>query len=168
MTAIAARIARALASLRADEAALERFLVAFVQAASVYDPLAGTTEEPAARLVQKLLAGWGWATRREEVAPDRPNVIATLRGARPDNGRRLIVEGHTDVVTPGDPAAWTDPPFAGIVRDGRLYGRGTADMKGGRRGGPLRGPGDRPDRRGLRGHPRPGDRRRRRGDDAGN
>lgn len=131
MTAVAARIARALAALRADEGALERFLIAFVRAASVHDPRAGTTEEPAARLVHDLLAGWGWTPRWEEVAPGRPNVIAALRGARPDTGRRLIVEGHTDVVTPGDPTAWADPPFAGTMRDGRLYGRGTADMKGG-------------------------------------
>ena len=131
MTATAARIARALAALRADEDALERFLITFVQAASVHDPRAGTTEEPAARLVYDLLTGWGWTPVWEEVAPGRPNVIATLRGTRPDAGRRLIVEGHTDVVTPGDHTAWIDPPFAGAVRDGRLYGRGTADMKGG-------------------------------------
>ena len=131
MAAVAARLARVLAALRADEGALEQFLIAFAQAASVHDPLAGTTEEPAARLVHDLLTGWGWAPRWEEVAPGRPNVVATLRGVRPDTGRRLIVEGHTDVVTPGDHSAWADPPFAGVVRDGRLYGRGTADMKGG-------------------------------------
>ncbi len=131
MAAVTARIARALAALRADKSALEQFLIPFVQAASVHDPHVGTTEEPAARLVHALLTGWGWEPRWEEVAPGRPNVSATLRGVRPDTGRRLIVEGHTDVVTPGDPAAWADPPFAGVVHDGRLYGRGTADMKGG-------------------------------------
>jgi succinyl-diaminopimelate desuccinylase len=131
MATVAAPLARALAVLRADENALEQFLIAFVQTASVHNPRTGTTEEPAARLVHGLLSAWGWTPRWEEVAPGRPNVIATLRGARPDTGRRLIVEGHTDVVTPGDPAAWTEPPFAGVVRDGRLYGRGTADMKGG-------------------------------------
>ena len=55
------RIARALAALRADEAALDTFLRAFVRAASVYDPAVGTTEEPAARLVRDLLAAWGWS-----------------------------------------------------------------------------------------------------------
>ncbi len=125
------RIARALAALRADEAALDHFLRAFVRAASVYDPEAGTTEEPAARLVHELLVGWGWSPAWEEIAPGRPNVVATLRGVREDTGRRLIVEGHTDVVTPGDPARWTYPPFAATVAAGNLYGRGTADMKGG-------------------------------------
>ena len=39
--------------------------------------------------------------------------------------------GHTDVVPPGDESAWADSPFAGVVRDGTLYGRGACDMKGG-------------------------------------
>ena len=39
--------------------------------------------------------------------------------------------GHTDVVPPGDEKAWTHPPFAGEVADGKLYGRGAVDMKGG-------------------------------------
>ncbi len=127
-----ARIAPALAALRADEAALEAFLRDFVRAPSVYDPDVGTTEEPAARLVHDLLTAWDWSPRWEEIAPGRPNVVATLRGARPDDRRRrLIVEGHTDVVTPGDPARWTHPPFGATAVDGKLYGRGTADMKGG-------------------------------------
>ena len=42
----------------------------------------------------------------------------------------LCFAGHTDVVPPGDEAAWRHPPFAGIVADGRLHGRGAADMKG--------------------------------------
>lgn len=123
--------ARALAALREDEAALETFLIAFVRTPSVYDPDLGTTEEPAARLVRDLLAGWGWSPTWEEAAPGRPNVSATLAGARGATGRHLIVEGHTDVVTPGDPARWADPPFAATIREGRLYGRGTADMKAG-------------------------------------
>ncbi len=42
----------------------------------------------------------------------------------------FVFLGHTDVVPPGDPAAWTFPPFEPHVRDGVLYGRGAADMKG--------------------------------------
>ncbi|HEX5504911.1 MAG TPA: M20/M25/M40 family metallo-hydrolase, partial [Thermomicrobiales bacterium] len=120
-------VARALASL--DERELLATLGEFVRIPSVCDPAAGTTEEPAARFVHALLARWGWVPSWEEVAPGRPNVVATLRGARP--GPRLILEGHTDVVTPGDPAAWSHAPFGGEVVDGRLYGRGAADMKGG-------------------------------------
>lgn len=120
-------VARALASL--DERALVAALVDLVRVPSVFDPAAGTTEEPAARFAHDLLAGWGWAPLWEEVAPGRPNVVATLRGARP--GPHLILEGHTDVVTPGDPAAWSHDPFGGEIMGGRLYGRGAADMKGG-------------------------------------
>jgi acetylornithine deacetylase len=46
-------------------------------------------------------------------------------------GRRLILSGHLDVVPPGDPGTWTVDPWAAEVRDGRLYGRGACDMKGG-------------------------------------
>jgi len=46
-------------------------------------------------------------------------------------GRRIILSGHLDVVPPGDPATWTTDPWGGEVRDGRLYGRGACDMKGG-------------------------------------
>ena len=42
----------------------------------------------------------------------------------------FVFLGHTDVVPPGDPAAWTFPPFEPHVRGGMLYGRGAADMKG--------------------------------------
>ena len=46
-------------------------------------------------------------------------------------GRRLILSGHLDVVPPGDPSTWTVDPWAAEIRDGRLYGRGACDMKGG-------------------------------------
>jgi acetylornithine deacetylase len=59
----------------------------------------------------------------------RPITVATLAGA--GGGRSLIINGHIDVVSPGDPARWTTPAFAAEVRDGRIYGRGAVDMKGG-------------------------------------
>jgi acetylornithine deacetylase len=46
-------------------------------------------------------------------------------------GRRIVLSGHLDVVPPGDLATWTTDPWAADVRDGRLYGRGACDMKGG-------------------------------------
>lgn len=49
----------------------------------------------------------------------------------PPSGRRLILSGHLDVVPPGDPLTWTTDPYAAEIRDGRLYGRGACDMKGG-------------------------------------
>jgi acetylornithine deacetylase len=46
-------------------------------------------------------------------------------------GRDLLLNGHIDVVPAGDSAAWTTPPWDPAVRDGRVYGRGAVDMKGG-------------------------------------
>ncbi|MBK9713630.1 MAG: ArgE/DapE family deacylase [Kouleothrix sp.] len=46
-------------------------------------------------------------------------------------GRSLIFNGHTDVVPAGDEANWRYPPWAATVTDGRVYGRGSVDMKGG-------------------------------------
>ncbi len=49
---------------------------------------------------------------------------------RGTNGPHLCFAGHTDVVPPGDEAAWSVPPFDGAVREGSLIGRGASDMKG--------------------------------------
>jgi acetylornithine deacetylase len=57
-----------------------------------------------------------------------PLVIGRLG---PAGGRRVILSGHVDVVPPGDLGTWTDDPWSGEIRDGRLYGRGACDMKGG-------------------------------------
>ena len=57
----------------------------------------------------------------------RPLTVGVLKGA--GAGRSLILNGHIDVVAPGD--GWTSLPFAADVRDGRVYGRGACDMKGG-------------------------------------
>ena len=56
------------------------------------------------------------------------NVVARIRGAGP--GRRVVFNGHLDTYPVGDAAQWSVNP-AGETRDGRLYGRGAADMKGG-------------------------------------
>lgn len=65
-------------------------------------------------------------TMRESGTPDVENLYAAMHG----NGRNLCFAGHTDVVPPGDVAAWKHPPFAGVIDGGMLYGRGTVDMKG--------------------------------------
>lgn len=57
------------------------------------------------------------------------NIVAVLKGTRP--GRRVVLSGHLDTYPAGDAARWTTPAYAPAVRDGRLYGRGAADMKGG-------------------------------------
>lgn len=64
-----------------------------------------------------------------EIPRERPiGVVGTWTGD--GGGRTLILNGHVDVVPPGDAARWTSPPFEAAVRDGRVYGRGALDMKG--------------------------------------
>lgn len=67
------------------------------------------------------------ATRREFA--DSPNVVGIWPGS--GGGRSLILNGHVDVVPAGDREQWQDDPFSGRVVDGKLYGRGATDMKGG-------------------------------------
>lgn len=64
-----------------------------------------------------------------EVEPGRPNLSARLESANGHTGPGLLLLGHTDVVPIG--TGWTVDPIAGSVSDGRLYGRGSTDMKGG-------------------------------------
>jgi len=58
-----------------------------------------------------------------------PNVIGVLKGM--GGGRSIILNGHIDVVPEGDLDEWEEDPFSGIIQNGRLYGRGSSDMKGG-------------------------------------
>jgi succinyl-diaminopimelate desuccinylase len=123
-------IDHALAHLDADR--LIAFLQALVRTPSVFLPgEPGANEQAAAQLVYGQLLSWGWQPLWEEVAPGRPNVVAELVGRASTSPRTLVFEGHTDVVTPGDLAAWSHDPFGGEIVGGRLYGRGAADMKGG-------------------------------------
>ncbi|MBL8702048.1 MAG: M20/M25/M40 family metallo-hydrolase [Alphaproteobacteria bacterium] len=59
----------------------------------------------------------------------RPNVVGVVRGS--GGGRSLILNGHIDTVTVEPTGAWTRDPFGAEIADGRMYGRGTSDMKGG-------------------------------------
>ena len=112
-----------------DSEALIEFTRQLVRIPSVFDPARGLNEQPAAELVEARMQAFGWTPRVDIVADGRPNVIATIDGDRP--GRTLLLEGHTDVVTEGDERAWSVDPFGAELRDGRIYGRGSADMKSG-------------------------------------
>lgn len=101
-----------------------------VRVPSVYRPGDPSGNETAiANFLAAHFRGLGLVASVQEAAPNRPNVVADWDSGRP--GRGLILEGHTDVVTEGHHAAWTYPPFDAVVADGRIYGRGAADMKGG-------------------------------------
>src|SRR5512139_970665 len=121
-----AAVARVLAAVDPEE--VIRLTAELVRINSVWDPAAGTGEQAAA----EHAAGWararGFDVRMEEVAPGRPNAIVTF--AAGPGPRTLMFEGHTDVVTPGDPASWAHDPFGAEIVGRRMYGRGTNDTKG--------------------------------------
>jgi acetylornithine deacetylase len=62
---------------------------------------------------------------------ERINVIGRWRGTQTGEGRSIILNGHVDVVPVGDLTLWDDSPWSGAIRDGRVYGRGSCDMKAG-------------------------------------
>ena len=83
----------------------------------------------AANVLQHELSSIGMDTSFHTSAPGYVNVQAILKGSKAKP--RFLFNGHTDVVTEGDPSAWTVDPFAGIVKGDLIFGRGAADMKGG-------------------------------------
>jgi succinyl-diaminopimelate desuccinylase len=80
--------------------------------------------------LQGVLARAGFAVHRVKFSQsgntDVENLYARIGTAAP----HLMFAGHTDVVPPGEEAAWAHAPFAGDIADGVLYGRGAVDMKG--------------------------------------
>lgn len=91
---------------------------------------AGRAGESACReAIASRLADLGMEIDRFEALPGRDDVVGTLAGA--GGGRSLILNGHVDVVPAGERSSWVRDPWAGEVADGRIWGRGSCDMKGG-------------------------------------
>ncbi len=87
-------------------------------------------ERVVAEHIHEVMTGWGFeAEYLRKPEPSRPSVAAIYRGT--EERPRLVLNGHIDVVPEGDPEGWTVPPFEGVVKEGRIYGRGACDMKGG-------------------------------------
>ncbi len=82
-------------------------------------------EGEVARTLAATLNAWGFRTTLVEAAPGRPNVVARI--GRP-GGKVLLFNGHLDVVGVD---GMLHPPFKAEEREGRIYGRGSCDMKGG-------------------------------------
>ena len=88
-----------------------------------------------AELIGRRLAATGFAVEYLEAegcpehTAEHPRVNLMARGAAPAGGPRLHLNGHFDVVPPGE--GWSVDPFAGLVREGRIHGRGASDMKSG-------------------------------------
>lgn len=125
--------------------ALRDELVTLV-ARAVATPSVTGDELAVARLLERWLADNGFETRLEPVPADlverhpqmtgehdlerRPNLLGLWRGDG-SSELRVVLNGHIDTVNVERPAEWEQDPYGGAVVDGRLWGRGAADMKGG-------------------------------------
>ena len=78
-----------------------------------------------------MLADAGFTVHRATFAEPGTAPIENLYARIGTEGRTLVFAGHTDVVPPGNEAAWRHPPFGGDIAGDKLYGRGAVDMKGG-------------------------------------
>ena len=83
-------------------------------------------ERAAQEFLSEHLAGAGFQCELLGAEPERPNLIARLRGEK--EGPTLCYLGHVDTVL-ADPAEWTHDPWSGDLADGQLWGRGALDMK---------------------------------------
>lgn len=113
-------------------------MVALLQS-SVRTPSISGGERRVADLYRDWIAAQGWPVElraladdaqvpASEIADGRANVVATFGR----EGLPLVaLNGHMDVVAPGDEGAWEGDPFSGRLVDGAVFGRGAADMKGG-------------------------------------
>lgn len=86
-------------------------------------------ERPCVEYIAGLLGGAGFETTFHEYDADRTSLVACLPATSAEL-RPIVFSGHIDTVPLGA-ASWSVSPFAGEVRDGRLYGRGSSDMKSG-------------------------------------
>jgi succinyl-diaminopimelate desuccinylase len=133
MTARAFDIDRVLAAVDVAAAEMVAFTSELIRIPTVNPP--GDAYEHCARVIGQRLEAFGFdveyfaAENRPEHTREHPrvNVVGLRRGGalRP----AVHINGHMDVVPPG--TGWTVDPFAGVVLDGRIYGRGACDMKAG-------------------------------------
>ena len=124
---------RVLAEVEAARDEIVAFAAEMIRIPTVNPP--GECYRDCAELIGRRLGATGLAVEyveaegRPEHTADHPRVNVVGRGAALPGRPRLHLNGHFDVVPPGD--GWTVDPFAGVVREGRIYGRGASDMKSG-------------------------------------
>ena len=109
--------------MTADPVAIARDLLRF--------PSVTPVDGGALAYLHSVLAKAGFSVHRMTFAEPGTAPIENLYARIGTERPNLVFAGHTDVVPPGDETMWRHPPFAGAVEDGRLYGRGAVDMKGG-------------------------------------
>ncbi|MCH2394526.1 M20/M25/M40 family metallo-hydrolase [Oceanibaculum sp.] len=110
--------------IEADRDKLVAFLCEFIRRRSPNPP--GDTLEAAAH-VMEALTGNGLDYRVIDPNKVMPNIVASFEGGSP--GRHLALNGHIDVFPVESDAGWTAEPWGAEIRDGKIYGRGAADMK---------------------------------------
>lgn len=110
---------------RGDALALTRALVEIDSRNPSLVP-GGPGERAVAERLGEVLTDWGFTVDLLEARPGRPNVLARIGGGV--GGRSLLLNGHLDTV---GVEGMSHDPWAAIERDGRLFGRGSADMKAG-------------------------------------
>jgi succinyl-diaminopimelate desuccinylase len=93
-------------------------------------PSVTPADEGALETLAAALRPLGFACHRLRFESDDSPAIDNLYAVAGTGGRNFCFAGHTDVVPPGNRAAWRIDPFAGAVENGMLHGRGAADMKG--------------------------------------
>ena len=91
-------------------------------------PSVSYNEKPAAEFVAKKMKEIGLRVEFQEVLPNRPNAIGKVTFNK--EGPVLILNSHIDVNPPGDEKQWSVEPFSGLIKGGKVYGRGAADAKG--------------------------------------
>src|SRR5262252_7807871 len=112
---------------RGDAVALTRELVAIDSRNPSLVPN-GPGEGAVARALADVLRAWGFRTDVYDVAPGRPNVVGRIGGHGTPDPSALMFNGHIDVV---GVEGMVHGPWDSAVRDGRIYGRGSSDMKAG-------------------------------------
>lgn len=93
-------------------------------------PSVTPAEGGALTLLEQTLAPLGFACRRMVLQAPGTAAVDNLYARLGCGGPHFCFAGHTDVVPPGDLAAWSVDPFGGAIAGGRLFGRGAVDMKG--------------------------------------
>ena len=117
-----------LAAVRAERSTLISMAQRLIAVPSPNPPLAtGAVAGVAAELVRQHIPGADLSLH--EAGDGVVNLVARLEGHAP--GRRVVLSGHLDTYPVNEALPWTVVPLGGLVRDGRIYGRGAADMKGG-------------------------------------
>jgi acetylornithine deacetylase/succinyl-diaminopimelate desuccinylase family protein len=85
-------------------------------------------EKELAQYVEEYLRSLGLNTELLDFLPNRPNLFAEYKVN--DKGKKFLFDGHLDTVPVGNSSLWTVDPFSGTLKEGKIFGRGAADMKG--------------------------------------